>query len=80
MLIGPVLPGSYLLQSERVWRSYITRALLISFPDTPNSRTQSPTSLEYPIPVKQSGHQVMAIGLPPTVSFTTSCRLSNGIE
>ena len=52
----------------------------MSLPDTPKSRTWPFTSLEYPTPVKQRGHHVTAIGLPPTTSFTISCLLSNGTE
>ncbi len=52
----------------------------MSFPETPKFSVCPFTSLEYPIPVKQSGHQVTATGLPATTSLTISCRLSSGTE
>ena len=68
------------LHSVPVSRSNMTSAFMMSLPETPKSRTWPFTSLEYPTPVKQRGHHVTAIGLPPTTSFTISCLLSNGTE
>ncbi len=59
-----------------VCRSYMTSAFMISLPDTPKVWVVSPMLRAYTMPVKQRGHQVTATGLPPTVSFTISWRLS----
>ena len=60
------------LQSESVSLSYITRAFMMSLPDTPRFIVCSSSSRPYTMAVKQSGHQVTAIGSPPTTSLTIS--------
>ena len=67
------------LHSESVWRSYMTMAFRISLPETPKVRVRPSNSRAYTMPVKQSGHQVTAIGLPPTVSFTISRLLRKAV-
>ncbi len=58
------------------WWSYMTSAFMISLPDTPKVCSWPSISRAYTMPVKQRGHQVTAMALPPTVSLTISCRES----
>jgi len=53
---------------------------MISFPDTPKVCSSPSIVRAYPMPVKQSGHHVTAVGTPPTVSLTISRPLRNGME
>ncbi len=60
------------LHRVSVWWSYITRAFIMSLPDTPKVWVLPSSSRAYTMPVKHRGHQVTATGTPPTVSLTIS--------
>ena len=68
------------LHSVSVSLSYITRAFMMSLPDTPNVSVSAFTVRAYTMPVKHSGHHVTATGSPPTVSLTISWPLRNAVE
>ena len=58
-----------------VSRSYITRSELRSLPVVPKVRIRPAARRSNTTEELHSGHQVIAMGIPPTVSFTISCQI-----
>jgi len=58
-----------------VSRSYMTRSELRSFPVVPKLNVRPPTRRSNATEELHNGHQVTAMGVPPTVSLTISCQI-----
>ena len=75
-------------QTETLWSQFLAEGVqgpltgvrMELLPETPKVSSCPSMLRAKTMPVKQSGHQVMTTGIPPTVSFTTSRELSCAVE